>query len=66
MILANIEFLSLSLNLTLKVQNSSGSKSSISCSRSVINFKATYWTRPADLEPGNFVHKIGDILKPTK
>ena len=30
------------------------------------NFKATDCTLPADLDPGNFVHKIGEILKPTK
>ena len=53
-------------NLILKVQNSSGLKDSIWCSLSVINFKATDWTRPADLEPGSLVHNIGDMLKPTK
>ena len=43
-----------------------GSKDSIPCSRSVINFNATDWTLPADLEPGSLVHKIGEILNPTK
>ena len=47
------------------VQNSCGLKSSISCSRSVTSLRATDWTRPADFEPGSFVHKIGDILNPT-
>ena len=55
-----------SWKLILSVQNSSGSKDSISCSLSVISFKATDWTLPADFDPGNFVHKIGDILNPTK
>ena len=50
----------------LSVQNSSGLKTSISCSLSVHNLRATDWTLPADLDPGNFVHKIGEILKPTK
>ena len=48
------------------VQNSSGLNNSISYSLSTITFKATDWTRPADLDPGSFVHKMGDILKPTK
>ena len=56
----------LSLKFIFRVQNSTGSKSSISCSLSVINFKATDWTLPADFDPGSFVHKIGDILNPTK
>ncbi len=50
----------------LSVQNSSGLKTSISCSLSVNNLRATDCTLPADLDPGNFVHRIGDILKPTK
>ena len=64
--LAINDLLSLSLNLILNVQNSFGSNSSISCSLSVISFKATDWTLPADLDPGSYVHKIGEILKPTK
>ena len=31
-----------------------------------ISFNATDWTLPADFEPGNLVHNIGDILKPTR
>ena len=31
-----------------------------------INLRATDWTLPADLDPGNLVHRIGEILKPTK
>ena len=55
-----------SWKLILKVQNSSGLKDSISCSLSVISFKATDCTLPADFDPGNLVQRIGDILKPTK
>ena len=54
------------LNKMFKVQNSSGLKISISCSLSVSNLRATDWTLPADFEPGNLVHNIGEILKPTK
>ena len=64
--LAVIELFFSFWNFTLKVQNSSGSKDSISCSLSVISFKATDWTLPADFDPGNFVQSIGEILKPTK
>ena len=52
--------------ITDAAKNSSGLNSSISCSLSVISFKATDCTLPADLDPGSFVHKIGEILKPTK
>ena len=52
--------------ITFKVQNSSGLNISISCSLSVSNLNATDWTLPADFEPGNLVHNIGDILKPTR
>ena len=31
-----------------------------------INLSATDWTRPADFDPGSLVHKIGEILKPTR
>ena len=33
---------------------------------SVIIFNATDCTRPADLLPGNFLHKTGERLNPTK
>ena len=49
-----------------RVQYSFGLNNSISCSLSVINFRATDCTLPADFDPGNFVHKIGEILNPTK
>ena len=55
-----------SVKLMLRVQNSSGLNDSISCYLSVINFRATDWTLPADFEPGNLVQSIGEILKPTK
>ena len=61
-----IEFLLWSWKLILKVQNSYGLKDSISCSLSVISFKATDCTLPADFDPGSFVQRIGDILKPTR
>ena len=51
---------------TFSVQNSLGWNTSISCSLSVSNLSATDWTLPADFDPGSFVHKIGDILKPTR
>ena len=54
------------LKLALKVQYSSGLKDSISCSLSVISLRATDWTLPADFDPGSLVHKIGEILKPTR
>ena len=66
LILAVKFWFAVSANLILKVQNSSGLKDSIACSLSVINFKATDWTLPADYEHGSFVESIGDILKPTK
>ena len=44
----------------------SGLNISISCSLSVNNLNATDWTLPADLEPGNLVHNIGEMLNPTK
>ena len=47
-------------------QYSWGLNFSISNSLSVIIRKATDWTRPADLDPGSLVHKIGDMLNPTK
>ena len=56
----------LSSKITFKVQNSSGLNISISCSLSVSNLNATDWTLPADFDPGNLVHNIGDILKPTR
>ena len=61
-----IDFLLPSLKFIFNVQNSSGSKDSISCSLSVISFKATDCTLPADFDPGNFVQRIGDILNPTR
>ena len=61
-----IELLLLSLKFTFKDQNSWGLNNSISCSLSAISFNATDWTRPADLDPGSLVHKIGEILNPTK
>ena len=39
---------------------------SISNSLSHINFSATDWTLPADLDPGSFLHKIGEIEKPIR
>ena len=65
-ILDVIKFFLSSWKLMLKVQNSSGLNDSISCSLSVISFKATDWTLPADFDPGNFVQRIGEMLKPTK
>ena len=35
-------------------------------SLSTIKRVTTDWTRPADLDPGSLVHKIGDMLNPTK
>ena len=54
------------LKLTFRVQNSSGLNCSISCSLSVNSLNATDCTLPADFEPGNFVHRIGEMLNPTK
>ena len=48
------------------VQYSLGINFSISCYLSEINFNATDWTLPADLDRGNFVQRIGEILKPTR
>ena len=39
---------------------------SISISLSQISFRATDCTLPADLEPGSFRHKIGEIEKPIR
>ena len=64
--LENIISLFKFLKLALSDQYSSGLKDSISCSLWVISFRATDCTLPADLEPGSFVHNIGEILKPTK
>ena len=64
-ILELIKALSSVLKIMFKVQNSSGIKTSISCSLAVKSFNATDWTLPADFDPGSFVHRIGDILNPT-
>ena len=64
--LDKIFLLSKFVNSEERVQYSSGLNNSISCSLSVINFKATDWTLPADLDPGSFVHRIGEILNPTR
>ena len=58
--------LSLLVKFEFKVQYSSGLNNSILCSLSVINFKATDCTLPADFDPGSLDHKIGEILKPTR
>ena len=39
---------------------------SICISRSTIKRRETDCTRPADFAPGNFRHKTGESLKPTK
>ena len=65
LILEVIFWFLLSVNSTLKVQNSSGLNDSISCSLSVTSLRATDWTLPADFDPGNLVQSIGEILNPT-
>ena len=64
--LEKIFLLSVLVKSDVSVQYSSGLNSSMSCSLSVINFNATDWTLPADLDPGSLVQRIGDILNPTK
>ena len=64
--LEKIFLLSLFEKSEVSVQYSSGLKSSISFSLSVISLSATDCTLPADLDPGSLVHKIGEILKPTR
>jgi phosphoribosylformylglycinamidine (FGAM) synthase-like amidotransferase family enzyme len=53
-------------NSVSTVQYSRGRNASTSISRSTIRRKATDWTRPADLAPGNFRQSTGDKVKPTK
>ena len=51
---------------TATFQYSSGTKASISRSRSTIIRSVTDCTRPADLAPGSLRHSTGDRVKPTR
>ena len=57
---------SLFSNFASIVQNCSAWNASISASRSTTILRATDCTRPADLLPGSFLHKMGDRVKPTR
>jgi hypothetical protein len=47
-------------------QYSTALKRSISVSRSQTMRSATDWTRPAERDPGNLRHRIGESVKPTR